>query len=143
MYAFDPIIEHWPLKAPRRRRQRRVRDAFAFLWPIALARARPDRRIGDAGVTAGISYAQLNASIHGWIKHVHHADSWGLRRQVLETLPIRPGEHRRAIAARWVGPKKCEGGADAQLRRIRGGFSDQRPLMETNTQYESRRRRTG
>ena len=47
-----------------------------------------------------ISYAELDASIQGWINHVGHADSWGLRRHVLETLPIRPAEHRRAVAAR-------------------------------------------
>jgi hypothetical protein len=47
-----------------------------------------------------ISYADLDASIQGWINHVRHADSWGLRRHVLETLPIRPAEHRRAVAAR-------------------------------------------
>jgi hypothetical protein len=47
-----------------------------------------------------ISFAELDASIQGWINHVGHADSWGLRRHVLETLPIRFAEHRRAIAAR-------------------------------------------
>ena len=46
-----------------------------------------------------ISYAELDASIQGWINHVRHADSWGLRRHVLETLAIRPAEHRRAVAA--------------------------------------------
>ncbi len=47
-----------------------------------------------------ISFAELDASIRGWINHVGHADSWGLRRQVLDALPIRPAEHRRAKAAR-------------------------------------------
>jgi RNA-directed DNA polymerase len=47
-----------------------------------------------------ISYAEFDASIQGWINHVRHADSWGLRRHVLETLAIRPAEHRRAIEAR-------------------------------------------
>lgn len=47
-----------------------------------------------------ISFAELDASIQGWINHVRHADSWGLRRHVLETLAIRPADHRRAIAAR-------------------------------------------
>jgi hypothetical protein len=42
----------------------------------------------------------LDASIQGWIAHVGHADSWGLRRHVLDSLVIRPAEHRRAIAAR-------------------------------------------
>lgn len=46
-----------------------------------------------------ISFAQLDASIRGWINHVGHADSWGLRRHVLGDLAIRPAEHRRAVAA--------------------------------------------
>ena len=47
-----------------------------------------------------IGYADLDASVRGWINHVRHADTWGLRRHVLDTLAIRPAEHRRAIAAR-------------------------------------------
>ncbi len=45
-----------------------------------------------------ISFAELDASVQGWINHVRHADSWGLRRHILEMLPIRPAEHRRARA---------------------------------------------
>jgi hypothetical protein len=47
-----------------------------------------------------ISFAELDAGIRGWIAHVGHADSWGLRERVLESLAIRPAEHRRALAAR-------------------------------------------
>ncbi len=47
-----------------------------------------------------ISFAELDASIRGWIAHVGHADSWGLRERVLDSLVIRPAEHRRALAAR-------------------------------------------
>jgi hypothetical protein len=47
-----------------------------------------------------ISYVELDASIQSWINHVGKADSWGLRRHVLETLAIRPAEHRRAVEAR-------------------------------------------
>jgi len=43
-----------------------------------------------------ISFAELDASIQGWINHVGHADCWGLRRHVLDTLTICPAEHRRA-----------------------------------------------
>ena len=50
----------------------------------------------------GISFAELDASIRGWINHVGHADSWGLRRHVLDALPIRLAEHRRAKATRAV-----------------------------------------
>ena len=50
-----------------------------------------------------ISFAELDAGIQGWINHFAHADSWGLRRHVLDMLAIRPAEHRRAIAARQEG----------------------------------------
>jgi hypothetical protein len=45
-----------------------------------------------------ISYGELDASIRGWIAHVAHADSWGLRAHVLDSLVIRPAEHRRALS---------------------------------------------
>jgi hypothetical protein len=47
-----------------------------------------------------ISFAELDANIQGWINHVGSADSWGLRRHILETLPVVPDEHRRAKAER-------------------------------------------
>ena len=47
-----------------------------------------------------ISLAELDDAIRGWIAHVDHADSWGLRGHVFESLAIRPAEHRRAVAAR-------------------------------------------
>jgi len=47
-----------------------------------------------------ISFAELDAGIRGWIAHVGHADSWGLRERVLDSLVIRPAEHRRALVAR-------------------------------------------
>jgi hypothetical protein len=50
-----------------------------------------------------ISCAELDASIQGWINHVGSADTWGLRRHILETLPVVPAEHRRAIAAQQKG----------------------------------------
>ena len=47
-----------------------------------------------------LSFAELEASILGWTHHVAHADSWGLRRHMLDRLAIRPAEHRRALASR-------------------------------------------
>ena len=46
------------------------------------------------------SFAELEASIRGWTNHVVHADSWGLRRHMLDGLAIRPAEHCRALAQR-------------------------------------------
>jgi hypothetical protein len=37
-----------------------------------------------------ISYAELDASIQGWINHVGNADSWGLRRHVLASHGVFP-----------------------------------------------------
>ncbi|QLH38174.1 MAG: RNA-dependent DNA polymerase [Defluviicoccus sp.] len=65
------------------------------------------RRLRDrlAAYHAGdITFAELDAAIQGWIAHVAHADSWGLRRHVLETLAMYPAQHRRALAARSRKP---------------------------------------
>jgi hypothetical protein len=37
-----------------------------------------------------ISFAELDASVQGWINHVRFADTWGLRRSVLFDLVLRP-----------------------------------------------------
>jgi hypothetical protein len=37
-----------------------------------------------------ISFAELTASVHGWVNHVRYADTWGLREHVFATHPIRP-----------------------------------------------------
>ncbi|MEO8084686.1 MAG: reverse transcriptase domain-containing protein [Ardenticatenales bacterium] len=53
-------------------------------------RRRITARIDD--YAAGrITFAELDASVQGWINHVRYADTWGLRRHVFSTLPpIRP-----------------------------------------------------
>jgi hypothetical protein len=38
-----------------------------------------------------ISFAELDASVQGWINHVRFADTWGLREFVFGCHPIRPG----------------------------------------------------
>jgi len=43
-----------------------------------------------------ISFAALDASITGWINHVRYADSWGLRKSVLNDLVIEPARHKRS-----------------------------------------------
>jgi RNA-directed DNA polymerase len=35
-----------------------------------------------------IRFAEFDASVQGWINHVRHADTWGLRRHVLRRLPL-------------------------------------------------------
>ena len=33
-----------------------------------------------------IHYAELDASVRGWVNHVRYADTWGLRKQVLNRV---------------------------------------------------------
>jgi len=53
------------------------------------------RRLGQryAAYCAGeISFAEFDASVQGWINHVRHADSWGLRRHLLTPWLLKPGD---------------------------------------------------
>lgn len=57
-------------------RRRRVKGR-----KVVTASRRLRRRFND--YTAGhISFAELDASVQGWINHVRYADTWGLRRQL-------------------------------------------------------------
>ncbi|HMW56561.1 MAG TPA: reverse transcriptase domain-containing protein [Accumulibacter sp.] len=47
----------------------------------------------DAYRAGSISFAELDASVRGWINHVRYADTWGLRKHLFAAHPI-PG--RRA-----------------------------------------------
>ena len=42
----------------------------------------------DGYHTGQISFAELDASVQGWINHVRYADTWGLREHVFATHPI-------------------------------------------------------
>ena len=42
----------------------------------------------DAYQAGQISFAELDASVQGWINHVRYADTWGLRDHIFETHPI-------------------------------------------------------
>ena len=37
-----------------------------------------------------ITFAELDASVQGWVNHVRYADSWGLRAHLFAAHPIRP-----------------------------------------------------
>jgi RNA-directed DNA polymerase len=45
----------------------------------------------DAFQAGQISFAELDASVQGWINHVRFGDTWGLREFVFSTHPIRGG----------------------------------------------------
>ena len=50
------------------------------------ARRRLTSRI-DAYARGRITFAELDASVQGWINHVRYADTWGLRQNVLDSMP--------------------------------------------------------
>lgn len=43
----------------------------------------------DAYQGGSISFAELDASVQGWINHVRYADTWGLREHLFASHPIR------------------------------------------------------
>jgi len=51
-----------------------------------------------------LSFAEFDPSVVGWINHMRYADTWGLRRYVLEPFVLKAGDvpHRgaRRFAAR-------------------------------------------
>ncbi|MBX7213032.1 MAG: reverse transcriptase/maturase family protein [Thermoflexales bacterium] len=54
----------------------------------AVAFTRRLRNALDLYQLGRISFAELDASIQGWINHVRYADTWGLREHILESNPI-------------------------------------------------------
>lgn len=48
-------------------------------------------RAGTTGAHPGrVSvFAELDASVQGWINHVRYGDTWGLRRHIFKAHPIR------------------------------------------------------
>jgi hypothetical protein len=44
----------------------------------------------DLYESGAITFAELDASVQGWINHVRYADTWGLRGHVFDTHPLRP-----------------------------------------------------
>lgn len=44
----------------------------------------------DLYQSGAISFGELDASVRGWVNHVRYADTWGLRRHIFNTHPIRP-----------------------------------------------------
>jgi hypothetical protein len=41
-----------------------------------------------------ISFAELDASVKGWINHVRYADTWGLRQTLFKAQPVRSNVQR-------------------------------------------------
>ncbi len=49
----------------------------------------------DAYVAGEITFAEFDASVKGWVNHVRHADTWGLRKHVFRTAFGPPGRFPR------------------------------------------------
>lgn len=47
------------------------------------------RRNLDAYAAGQITFAELDASVQGWINHVRYGDTWGLRTHIFDQHPIR------------------------------------------------------
>lgn len=67
-------------------------------------------RLGEryaAYQSGALSFAEFDAGVRGWINHVRHADSWGLRRHVLAPLLLKPGDvpGRRPTVAAALSPR--------------------------------------
>lgn len=56
----------------------------------AVAFTRRFRRNLDLYAQGDISFAEFDASAQGWIAHVNHADTWGLREHIFGQNAIRP-----------------------------------------------------
>ena len=64
---------------------RRLKRRLAINFTRRLAGLLADYRAGR------IPFADLDASVQGWINHVRYADTLGLREHLFSTHPIRPG----------------------------------------------------
>jgi hypothetical protein len=67
------------------------------------------RRLGqryEAYRSGAIAFGEFDASVRGWINHARHADSWGLRRHLLEPFVLMPGDVPRGQADGTRKPKK-------------------------------------
>lgn len=64
---------------------RRLKARNAVKFTRRLARNIADFRRGR------IPFAELDASVQGWIAHVAYADTWGLRRNIFGKMPIAEG----------------------------------------------------
>ena len=64
---------------------RRIKRRNAVNFTRRLTRNLTDYQAGY------ISFAELDASVQGWINHVRYADTWGLREHVFVTHPIQRG----------------------------------------------------
>jgi len=52
------------------------------------------KRLGKQYVTGKISLSKIRESVTSWIAHASHAQSYGLRRKLLGSIPFRRGDER-------------------------------------------------
>ncbi len=76
------------------------------------ATRRLDQRYA-AYLSGAMPFAEFDAGVRGWINHVRHADSWGLRRHLRAPLVLKPGDVPRA---QWDAAARAKQISRAPLR---------------------------
>ena len=51
--------------------------------------SRHNRALLQACRSGGISFAELDSSVQGWVNHASHGNTWGLREHVFSSWPLR------------------------------------------------------
>ncbi len=79
-------------------------------------------RLLDLYQRGAISFAELDASVQGWINHVRYADTWGLREHLFSAHPLRrAGAANGLIAEARLGggrlPRTPSEAGDSELQR--------------------------
>ena len=69
------------------------------------------RHNADLYATGRITFAELDASVQGWINHVRYADTWGLRGAILRSVTLSP---RRWAWVNTRGPQAVFGASGAR-----------------------------
>ena len=69
----------------------------------AVAFTRRLERNLDAYQSKLISFAELDASVQGWVNHVRYADTWGLREHLFSTHPISGTGRKARVPAAQAG----------------------------------------
>ena len=61
-----------------------------------------------------ISFAELDASVQGWINHVRYADTWGLREHIFASHPVKAAAARGCRRPGEVSPGTPSRGPESQ-----------------------------
>ena len=60
----------------------------------------------EAYRAGALSFTEFDAAVGGWINHVRFADTWGLRRHVLQPFVLKLGDTPRKKRARRLAARQ-------------------------------------